>query len=348
MKRAAWILAVAGLFAASNRDAYRAAYRNWRQADPNLERDAATPAPGLAARANSVAGQAAKYGAERSAFLRSTADEQGRALAWLDSPAMDTGDVSLANLSRAVRENVETSAALNKKNLDTFANDPDPAIQRLKSMHDRENAALAALANAVAERQSAGESARSAAAAVEAARKKALSADRDLEGAMKTAAEQADREASLWAEYYRKLGEAPVPAPAPPVTASAPPPATAVATPFPLSRYTGAWTYPSKGLFHGPQPEFVDVVVHEEAGRATGTLFGRFKVGSKEDPVLRFDFSGEFKNTRNQVFSLETSDGAKGSIELIPGPAFNLLEINFQTEPKPGKVRQGNMVLVKK
>jgi hypothetical protein len=48
------------------------------------------------------------------------------------------------------------------------------------------------------------------------------------------------------------------------------------------------------------------------------------------------------------VFNLVTSDGAKGTIELIPGSAFNLLEVNFQTEPKPGKVRQADVVLVKK
>ena len=117
---------------------------------------------------------------------------------------------------------------------------------------------------------------------------------------------------------------------------------------MPLARYTGAWTFPPvNGLFHGPQPEFVDLVVHEQNGRADGTLFGRFKVSSG-DPVLRFDFSGDFRSTRNQVFNVETSDGIKGTIELIPGPAFNLLEINFQIEPKPGKVQQGNMLLVKK
>jgi hypothetical protein len=43
-----------------------------------------------------------------------------------------------------------------------------------------------------------------------------------------------------------------------------------------------------------------------------------------------------------------TSDGANGTIELIPGSAFNLLEVNFTTDPRPGKVRQGNVVLVKK
>lgn len=91
----------------------------------------------------------------------------------------------------------------------------------------------------------------------------------------------------------------------------------------------------------------VDLEVSEENGRAEGTLAARFKVAGG-DPVVRFSFSGEFKNSRQQVFALETTDGAKGTLELIPGPAFNLLEINFQVEPKPGKISQANFLLVKK
>ena len=63
---------------------------------------------------------------------------------------------------------------------------------------------------------------------------------------------------------------------------------------------------------------------------------------------MRFDFSGALQTTRNQTFALETAEGLKGKIELIPGPAFNLLEVVFETDPKPGKVRQGNFILVKK
>jgi hypothetical protein len=98
------------------------------------------------------------------------------------------------------------------------------------------------------------------------------------------------------------------------------------------------------------QPEFLDLVVHEISGKCTGTLFARFKLpaGSTNDPVLKFDFSGDFASTRRQTFPLVTSDGANGTIELIPGSAFNLLEVNFTTDPRPGKVRQGNVVLVKK
>ena len=55
-----------------------------------------------------------------------------------------------------------------------------------------------------------------------------------------------------------------------------------------------------------------------------------------------------FQPSRNQTFNLTTSDGTKGTIDLIPGPAFNLLEVNFQTELKPGKIRAADLVLIKK
>src|SRR5581483_2765651 len=195
----------------------------------------------------------------------------------------------------------------------------------------------------VAERQSAVDALKSATASAEQARAKAADANRELNAVLNTEPEQADRESAAWADYYKKLGaavrgEGPAAPVSPVPTAPAAAPRTSV-TPLPLARYIGAWTFPPGGLFHGPTPEFLDLVVHEENGHADGTLFARFKTvpGSKDDPVLRFDFSGEFKGTRNQVFPRETSDGAKGTIELIPGPAFNLLEVNFQTEPKPNK-----------
>jgi hypothetical protein len=177
---------------------------------------------------------------------------------------------------------------------------------------------------------------------------------------LKDAAAETAREAEAWAEYYRKLGEGAqgdakpitqVPAGVAPANLANPAPAPPTVTPVPLARYVGAWTFPqANGLFHGAQPEFIDVLVYEDNGRAAGTVVARFKLpaGSTGDPVLRFDFSGNFQPTRTQVFNLVTTDGAKGTIELIPGPAFNLLEVNFQTEPNPGKIRQANAVLVKK
>ena len=104
------------------------------------------------------------------------------------------------------------------------------------------------------------------------------------------------------------------------------------------------------GMYHGAQPESIELVVNEENGHASGSLTARFKLppGNTGDPVVKFTFTGEFSSARTQVFNLTTSEGAKGILELIPGPAFNLLEVNFQSEARPGKIRQGNVVLLKK
>ena len=122
-------------------------------------------------------------------------------------------------------------------------------------------------------------------------------------------------------------------------------------TTLPLPRYTGAWAYSTVGgMFHGAEPEFVDLTVHEENGKATGTFYARFKLppGSTGDPLVRFDFSGDLRPTRIQTFALETTDGAKGTVDLIPGNAFNLLEVNFEAEIRPGKIHLGDVLLVKK
>ena len=79
-------------------------------------------------------------------------------------------------------------------------------------------------------------------------------------------------------------------------------------------------------------------------------LSWRFKLPAAgvTDPIVRFDFSGNLQPQRTQSFDLVSSDGAKGTIELIPGPAFNLLEINFKMDAKPGKIASGDFVLLKK
>jgi hypothetical protein len=211
--------------------------------------------------------------------------------------------------------------------------------------------------------------------AIEQARAKALEQYQGALGAISGSETSLDKETAAWAAYYQKLaqgarGAAPQSvAPTVSTTTALPPGGPAAGgpaaggpaavtptrapsiTPLPLARYTGAWTYPTVGgMFHGPEPEFVDFVVHEQNGHADGTLYARFKLppGSAGDPLVRFDFSGDFKNTRNQSFNLMTSDGARGTVDLIPGTAFNLLEVTFQTEPRAGKIRAGDLLLVKK
>jgi hypothetical protein len=62
---------------------------------------------------------------------------------------------------------------------------------------------------------------------------------------------------------------------------------------------------------------------------------------------VRFDFAGAFENSRVQRFAVTAGNGVKGTLELIPGPSFNLLEVNFNTGGKPGTISQGNFLLTK-
>lgn len=370
--RAALLAFLAGvlcLFAQStqSRDGYRAAYKSWREADPTLERDAGTAGEALAPRTAKAADAAAAYSAARIAFLRDMSDRQAENLRWLRATEVQP----LPNLSPAADAirfaNREIGAV--GSSASAFANDPDPAIQQLRQAFDREQSALVALKAAVTARQEADAEASRIASAAEQARGKVLEQYPLLASALAQSADAMKQEAAVWAAYYPTLAEASrlpgQPVSGPPVSnaptsgvpvasaasiGQADPPARAPSiTPLPLSRYVGIWGFQPGNLFHGPEPEIVDVVVHEENGRATGTFYGRFKLppGSTGDPVLRFNFSGDFRATRNQTFVLQTGDGAKGTVDLIPGGPFNVLEVNFETEIKAGKVHQGDMLLVK-
>jgi len=340
------------------RDDYRAAYNAWRQTDPNLEGEASAGGGPVAQRADRMAAEAAKFAAARKAFLEDTLADQSKRIAWLENAA--AGAEPAAANTKPDAQFIAAETARVARTINTFANDPDKGIQQLRLALARERAALDALGQAVVERQKSADAADLATDAIAQARAKSLEQSRAMLEGLKDAAAQTGQEAEAWAEYYRKLGEGaqgaatPItqaPPGVPPANLANPAPAPPTVTPMPLARYVGAWTFPqSNGLYHGSQPEFIDVLVYEDNGRAAGTVFGRFKLppGSTADPVLRFDFAGNFQPTRNQVFNLVTSDGTKGTVELIPGPAFNLLEVNFQTEPKPGKIRQADVVLVKK
>jgi hypothetical protein len=119
-------------------------------------------------------------------------------------------------------------------------------------------------------------------------------------------------------------------------------------TPVPLSRYVGAWTYPLRNtLFQGAEPEFADLVVHEENGQAAGTLYARFKLpfGSSGDPILRFDFAGSFQNARSQSFSLETSEGPKAPSADPQRRSICSSELHNGSPAR--KVRQANFLLMR-
>lgn len=359
MRRACLLVIVTALsLAQRSRDDYRAAYSAWRQTDPNLEREASAGGAPVAQRADRLAAEAAKSSAARKAFLGGTFSDQSQQIVWLETNALSPEPAATG--TKPDEQFIATETARVARTIDAFANDPDKGIQQLRQALAQERTALEALGGAVAGRKKSVDTVDAATAAIGQSRAKALEQSRAMLEGLKDSAEQTGHEGEAWAEYYRKLGEGAqgpaepitqVPPGVPTVTLNNPAPAPPTVTPVPLARYVGQWTYPlTNGLFHGPQPDTIDVVVNEDNGRATGTVSARFKLppGSTGDPVLRCDFSGNFQPTRNQVFNLVTSDGAKGTVELIPGPAFNLLEVNFQTEPKEGKIRQADFILVKK
>jgi hypothetical protein len=343
MKRAACLTFVLCAFGQTARDAYRAAYREWRVADPSLERDAASSSAELETRASKEAAGVAQYGTARAAFLQQMAAEETQKLAWLET-APDAPSAMILDSASTV---IAAEGKSVKRTIATFADDPDPGIRELRTMLARENAAIDGLTAAIEKRKLAAELVKTSNTAVAELQVKASGLALVVEADSKQALDQSDQETAAWAQYYALLGKAASSASAPgPVT---PAPAAPI-TPLPLIRYTGTWAFPaSGGLYHGPQPESFEMTVNEENGHASGTLVARFKLppGSNGDPEVKFEFSGEFQNTRNQVFKLTASDGASGTIELIPGSTFNLIEVNFETDPKPRKIHQGNVVLLK-
>lgn len=326
-----------------------------------LELDAATaPADALASRSEKAAGLAAAYGSAHAATLKDISVQQAQNLQWLSANMVQP----LPDLAPAPDEMrfINREAGAVGASAATFANDPDKAIQQLRQAVQREQNALEGLKNAVVDRQQAEDRAIKSVSSAEVSRSKVLQQFTFLSSSLNQSADAMNQETAAWAAYYSKLGDAGRATVAPPVSATAPrgtgaaSSATVAATPrqpsitpVPLTRYVGVWSYRSGSPFFGSQPEVVDLTVHEENGHATGTFYGRFKLppGSPGDPVLRFDFSGDFKATLKQTFTLMTADGADGAIELTPGVAFNEIEVNFNTDLKAGKIRQGDTVLLK-
>lgn len=341
-----------------SREDVHAAYRAWREADPALEREAAAGGAPIARRADRLSAEASKYEAGRKALLDSVARGEAEQVSLLQSAAIPA-ETAAASAAADAQFLAAENARLNRM-INAFAGTSDRGIQRLRQALERERTALGALSAAVVERQRAMLAVAAGSDAAELARTKALDQMRPMLEAANEASADPYREAAAWTEYYRKLGEGAegeakpitvVPPGVEAVTLNNPAPAPPTVTPLPLVRYVGEWTFPTQnGVFHGIQPEMVDVVVTEANGQAKGTLTARFKLpeGNIGDPALQFEFSGPFQPTRNQVFHLVTSNGVKGRVELIPGSAFNLLEVRFQTESNPTKIRLADMVLVKK
>lgn len=346
---AALALGSAGLIGQTSRDAYRQAYDAWRQAHANLERDAGPGGAALVPQVDRAAAAAASFEASRAAYLKSVAQAAAQRRQLLQAPfTRPSPDLAPPALKQLVTEELDADT----RTIARFASDKDRGIQQLRQSLEQERIALAALNDTIQARQKAVTATSAAADALEQARVKTAQAFGDQTAQFSEAVAQAEKEGPAWAAYYQKLAEAvQVANAAPPISVTSAAPRAESISPLPLPRYVGAWTYPTvNGIFHGAEPEFVDLVVHEENGHVYGTLFARFKLppGDATDPLVRFDFQGDFGRTETQKFSLVTNDNSQGTVELIPGPAFNLLEVNFLTDPKANKIRTGNFILVKK
>ena len=336
------ICCASGLIGQTGRDAYREAYDVWQQAQADLERDAGTGGAPQVAQADRSAAAQVTFEATRVAYLKSSAEQAAQRRQILQTPATrsspDLMPPAMANLAAAELQTVTRAIA-------KFANDKDRGIQTLRQSMERERIALAALNETIQARQKTVAGTSEAVAALEQARTKALAAFGDQASQVSLTVAQMEMEGAAWTNYYDKLAEAIqiANAPAPPlVSVTTAAPRNESVPRVPLVRYVGSWTYPIvNGVFHGPQPQSVELEVSEKNGHFEGT-------GSVTDPAIRFTFEGDVTSTLTQKFALMTSDGTPGMIELIPGPAFNLLEVNFQSDPQTNKIRSGNFILVKK
>ncbi len=359
-------LAQVASVAQQERDAHLGAYQSWRQADPTLERDAASAGAALGARADRVAGEAAKYYASHKTYLdaqRTALEQRASAIEALPVAA----DFAALPVNFAATQGAIVSASIN-----TIAAEPDRVIQRLRQSLELERSALTALSTALDETRKSLEAVKRSSTTGEQARARLAEHYKSLAADFQRDALQTTEAGTSWASYYRALAEAsssavthgpalssviaPLRAPGatpPPAAreAGSPPllPRAPSITPLPLYRYTGEWNYPSIGAqFHGTQPQSVDLAVREDGGQAKGTMVVRFQVppGGVIDSSMRFTFEGPFQQTRNQSFPLVTSTGAKGTIELTPTSVFNMLQVAYKIEANPP--RQGDFLVVKK
>ena len=343
------------LLLASSALAQKEARQNWRNTDPDLERAAATAGATLGARADKAAAEAAKYFGARKIYLESLAADATRRASTVG--ALNLAPDTVPNMEAYLSGQTTILGA----SIETIARTPDRGIQQLRQALERERAAVAALSAGSKDVQKAREAVVQTASNAGQARMRTVEVYQKLATSLKQSAQLTEQSGTAWAGYYRSLSDA-ARSVARPVTSSVPEPKSpaGVVPPavvarnipaVPLSRYVGVWTYPTVGArFHGAQPLSTELVVREENGRVSGMLSARFKLppGNTGDPVVRFDFEGTFQNSPTQTFAVTTNGGAKGTLELIPGPAFNLLEVNFSTDEKAGTVRQANFLLVKK
>jgi hypothetical protein len=405
---------------------YQEAYRKWRVADPNLERDAGGNPASIGTRADSVLAEAEKYFAVRRAYFDALAREAQQSTAPLETPvatpALDPAEE--AAVDRYIAGQLNSTA----RNLAALPADQDPGFQQLRRTLEREHAALTTLMNLTKDLPKEQDQLQQSIAATEKARAEVVTNGQEFGSDLRREGQEAEKTATAWAGYYRALSDgaraaagrsypagsaAPISGNPAPIasgntianTSAAPPSAKAVeidpakktapvrsqasAGPStiaainnaainnaainkgdespaddharvlrstspeiaPVSRYAGAWVYPEVGEhYHGSRPASVDLLLTEQNGGIIGTFVAKYRLlsGGATDVNLNFSFGGTYQNAHSQKFAILTAEGAMGTLELIPTTTFNMIEVLFSTEARPGKVHQGNFFLLRK
>lgn len=327
--------------AQSPRDEYRRAYQAWREIDPTLESEATVGA--LGERSSRASAAASRYTASRIAFLESMARETEA-----DTKRIEEFRTSEAlTVSPAeVQQLVTAAAGVTTRIADSFGTATDSGIRQLRTAVQQERAALDSITAALVNTQRAATGMTTAGIELTEVREELLRAFKEIAATREQSADQMRKSGAAWETYYQALANPPATV----VTASAEVVRPPTVTPVPLIRYTGDWQFPANGTYFGTRPESVEVTVRGSGGRVTGTLNARFSLpsGNSANPVVQLSFNGPLTQNRTQTFDVRTSDGVPGTIELIPGPAFNLLEVNFQLALLPNRVRHGNFLVLKK
>jgi hypothetical protein len=327
--------------AQSSREEYRSAYQAWREIDPTLENDA--PAGALAERSTRVSAAASRYIAARIAFLEDMARETAAESKHVEEFRISEG---LAVSPAEVRQLVAAGAGVATRIADSFGAATDPGIRQLRTAVQQERAALDSITATLMNAQRAAAEITTTGIDLMEVREELLRAFREIAATRGQSADQMRKSGAAWEAYYQALANPPARVADPNAEVIRAP----AVTPLPLLRYTGEWLFPANGIYFGTRPESVEVTVSEAGGQVTGTVNARFALpaGSSANPAVQLTFSGALTANRTQTFDVRTSDGVTGTIELIPGPAFNLLEINFQLALLPNRVRHGNFLLLKK
>jgi hypothetical protein len=340
-------------------------YRAWRANHPDLERDSTKGEPNFESRVEKSSTDQAKYAAVRKEMLEAMRDEARQQLSRADSLELRVpGEQDPAVLDSVVNAMNTANSASRDATSGT-----DRGLRALRQAIEHEGAALKTLTDGIASRRKLEAGLAEATNTAEVARDNVRQKYGSIASGFDQEAQQVARQQIAWTEYYRLLNptarrsvtqnttssvaSASGRINAPRVNDPAPGAATPSpsVTPVPLARYTGEWQYSrAVRVFQGLEPETAELMVHEQNGQVDGSLNVRFKAGPSvpTDRDVHFNFAGSLQTTRNQVFLIQNTTGDKGAIELIPGTAFNLLQVKFGLDERPGKISSADFVLLKK